>query len=78
MMTRIVKKKKMMTKGSQEVAKLCSVHYNKLDDDSDEVLVTFRVVDDAYKKLVLQVARRDDIELVISGERLYVASKESK
>ena len=65
-----------MNKGSQEVAKLSCVKYIKNDDDTDEVLVTFRVIDEDYKKLVLQVARRDDIELIIGGEKLYVASKE--
>lgn len=62
-----------MMKGNQEVAKLCSVTYRQYDDGKDDVLVTFRVVDEEYKKLVLQVARRDDIELVIGGEKLYVA-----
>lgn len=59
-----------MTSGKQEVATLCSVKYNKEEDD---VYVTFRVVDEEYKQMVLQVARRDDIELVIGGEKLYVA-----
>ena len=59
-----------MTSGKQEVASLCSVRYNK---DTDDVYVTFRVIDDEYKHLILQVARRDDIELVIGGEKLYVA-----
>jgi hypothetical protein len=57
-----------------EVAELCSVKYDKYNDGKDDVYVTFRVVDEEYKHLVLQVARRDDIELVIGGEKLYISS----
>lgn len=61
-----------MTKGRQEVASLHSVRYVKHDEGKDEVLVTFRVVDDDYKSMVLQIARRDDIDFSVSGEKLYV------
>lgn len=61
----------MMTiKGETEVASLCSVQYDK---ETDEVMVTFRVKDEDYKNMVLQVARRKDIDLVVRGERLFVA-----
>ena len=61
-----------MTKGRQEVAKLHSVRYIKNEGEGDEVLVTFRVVDEDYQSMVLQIARRDDIDFSISGEKLYV------
>lgn len=62
-----------MIKGETEVASLCSVQYDK---ESDDVLVTFRVNDEEYKNMVLQVARRKDIELVVRGERLFAAPVE--
>jgi len=61
---------KKMKKIEREVAQLCAVKYDK---ESDDVYVTFKVVDPNYKSFVLQVARRDDIELSISGEKLYIA-----
>jgi len=57
----------------RKVASLCSVDYNK---ESDEVLVTFRVNDAKYKSMILQVARRKDINLIVRGERLFVAPVE--
>jgi len=63
----------MTLKGETEVASLCSVDYNK---ESDEVLVTFRVNDAKYKSMILQVARRKDINLIVRGERLFVAPVE--
>lgn len=59
----------------EEVAKFCSVRYVENDDGTDEVYVTFKVVDEKYKKLVLQLGRRDDIEMHISGEKLYLKEK---
>lgn len=67
-----------MTKGTYEVAKLSAVKYIQNDDGTDEVLVTFRVVDDEYQKMVLQMARRDDIHFSIQGEKLYVEHTESE
>lgn len=65
-----------MAKGSYEVARLSSVKYIQNDDGTDEVLVTFRVVDEDYKKMVLQMARRDDVQFSVQGERLYVEHSE--
>lgn len=65
----------MTIKGETEVASLCAVHYDK---EADDVLVTFRVQDEEYKSMVLQVARRKDIELVVRGERLLVAPAEEE
>ena len=62
-----------MLKGETEVAALCSVQYDK---ETDEVFVTFKVKDDEYKSMVLQVARRKDIELIIRGERLFASQAE--
>jgi hypothetical protein len=67
---------KKNNKGSQEVAKLSCVKYIQNNDGTDEVLVTFKVIDEDYKSLVLQVARRDDIKLIIGGEKLYISPKE--
>ena len=63
---------------NQEVAQLCSVKYEKHSDkkNDDDVYITFRVIDEDYKKFVLQVARRDDIKLQICGEKIYVSSVE--
>jgi len=64
-----------MIKGETEVASLCSVQYDK---GTDEVLVTFRVQDEEYKSMVLQVARRKDIDLVVRGERLFATPVEKE
>lgn len=56
-------------KTEREVAQLCAVKYDK---NTDEVYVTFKVVDSNYKNFVLQVARREDIQLTIAGEKMYI------
>ena len=63
-----------MTKKNKEVAALHSVKYTETED-GDDVLVTFRVIDDDYKKMVLQIARRDDIIFSIQGEKLFAETK---
>jgi hypothetical protein len=57
-------------KTEKQIAKLHSVRYNKATDD---VYIMFRVVDPKYKDFALQVGRRDDIELTIVGENLYLS-----
>lgn len=65
----------MKIKGETEVASLCAVHYDK---ETEEVLVTFRVQSEEYKSMVLQVARRKDIDLVVRGERLLITPVEGE
>lgn len=57
-------------KGETQVAKLCSVTYDKSTDD---VFVTFRVLDEDYKSLVLRASKRDDIKFSVRGESLVIS-----
>ena len=55
------------------IASLCSVQY---DTAEDEVYVTFKVTDQNYKKLAMQFAVRDDIEVVIRGDQLSIKEEQ--
>ena len=59
----------MMKKTEVEVAKLCSVTHDKRSDD---VFVTFKVTSDEYKDLVFRLARNDEVEVVIRGDKLDI------
>jgi hypothetical protein len=61
----------MTLKGETEVATLSSVTYDK---ETDEVWVTFKVIDPEYKTTVLQIGRRKDIKMKIRGEKLFLSS----
>lgn len=56
-----------MKKTEVEVAKLCSVTHDKRTDD---VFVTFKVTSEEYKDLVFRLARNDEVEVVIRGDKL--------
>lgn len=58
-----------MKKTEVEVAKLSSVTHDKRTDD---VFVTFKVVSDEYKDLVFRLARNDEVEVVIRGDKLDI------
>ena len=62
-----------MTKKTTEIAELHSVTH---DRGSDEVYVSFRVISDEYRDLVFRLARRDDIEWIIRGDRAAVSYEE--
>jgi len=52
-----------------QVAKLCSVQHNK---ETDDVFITFKVTSEDYKDLVFRLARNDDVEIVIRGDKLNI------
>lgn len=58
-----------MKKTEVEVAKLCSVTHDKR---TEEVFVTFKVTSDEYKDLVFRLARNDEVEVVIRGDKLDI------
>jgi hypothetical protein len=58
-----------MKKTEVEVAKLCSVTHDKRTDD---VFVTFKVTSDEYKELVFRLARNDEVEVIIRGDKLDI------
>lgn len=63
----------MSLKGETEVAALSSVTY---DQETDEVYVSFKVLDPDYKKTVLQIGKRKDIKMKIVGEKLFLAQND--
>lgn len=63
-----------MTMSEKEVAKLTAVQY---DSSSDEVFVIFKVTSEEYKNTVMRFARRDDIEIIIRGDRLFAKEEKS-
>lgn len=62
-----------MKRTEVEIAKLCAVSH---DRSTDEVTITFRVTDEEYKNLVFRLARRDDIEWIIRGDKLGIGYQE--
>jgi len=62
-------------KKTTEIAELYSVTH---DRDNDEVYVSFRVISNEYRDLVFRLARRDDVEWIIRGDRASVAYSEEK
>ena len=62
-----------MKRTEVEIAKLCAVSH---DRSTDEVTITFRVTDEEYKNLVFRLARRDDIEWIIRGDKLDIGYQE--
>ena len=58
-----------------EIAKLSSVSY---DDISDQVFITFKVLDENYKDYVLRWARKEEGRLVIRGDTLSVVEKKGQ
>ena len=55
-------------KTEKEIARLSAVQY---DTDTDSVYVVFKVMDESYKEMVLRFAKRDDVEMIIRGDKLY-------
>ncbi len=55
------------------MAALSSVTY---DQETDEVYVSFKVLDPDYKKTVLQIGKRKDIKMKIVGEKLFLAQND--
>lgn len=53
------------------------LHSVSLDRTLEKVYVTFEVVDEDYEDYILRISRRDDIKLIIVGERLDAVKKES-
>ena len=58
-----------------EIAKLASVSY---DNCSDQVFITFKVIDDQYKDYVLRWAKKEEGRLIIRGDTLSVVEKKGQ
>lgn len=64
-----------MKKILNNIGELCSVTHDKAQD---EVFVSFRVISPEYKDLVFRLARRDDIEWIVRGDRVSVSYEEEQ
>lgn len=60
-------------KGEDEIAKLVTVTH---DVSTDQVFVTFEVVDENYKDLAFRFSKRKDIQLIIRGDKLTAKKAE--
>lgn len=69
------KMKKAPMSKETEIAKLTSVSYDK---DTDDVFITFKVMDDKYKDYVLRWAKKEEGRLAIRGEVLSVVEKKGQ
>lgn len=62
-----------MNKIIPEVAKLHAVTY---DTQTEEVFVTFKVIQEEYKSLIFKLSTNDEVEVNIRGDKLDLEVKE--
>lgn len=58
-----------------EIAKLSSVSYDKQTDD---VYITFKVLDPNYKDYVLRWAKQEEGRLILRGESLIIIDRKGQ